>query len=77
MTHHIEYNPDNITFREFIEPGITSCIVDPEPSNKIAIRAYEKASFSYSHTAWNAKYSVEAYILTINRESVYQPPAVL
>ncbi len=61
----------------FLEPEITSCIIDPESSNKIAIRAYEKASFSYSHTAWNAKYSVEAYILTINRESVYQPPAVL
>ena len=77
MSHHIEYNPDSIIFREFIDPRITSCIVDPEPSNKIAIRAYEKAGFSYSHTAWNAKYGVEAYILTINRESVYQPPAVL
>jgi RimJ/RimL family protein N-acetyltransferase len=61
----------------FPEPGITSCIIDPEPANKIAIRAYQKAGFSYSHTAWNAEDSVEAYIMTINLESVYQPPAVL
>ena len=56
----------------FPEPGITSCIVDPEPANKIAIRAYEKAGFSYSHTAWNAEDKVTDYIMTINRESVYQ-----
>ena len=56
----------------FPKPGITSCIVDSEPMNKIAIRAYEKVGFSYSHTAWNAEDSVVAYIMTINRESVYQ-----
>jgi RimJ/RimL family protein N-acetyltransferase len=61
----------------FREPGITSCIIDPEPMNKIAIRAYEKAGFSFSHTAWNAKDRVKAYIMTINWESVYQTPAVL
>ena len=61
----------------FRKPGITSCIIDPEPVNKIAIRAYEKAGFRYSHTAWNAKDRVKAYIMTINRDSVYQPPSVL
>ena len=63
-----------ITFRE---PGITSCIIDPEPSNKIAISAYQKAGFRYSHRAWNAEDNVAAYIMTINRESVFKPPAVL
>jgi RimJ/RimL family protein N-acetyltransferase len=56
----------------FSEPRITSCIVDPDPENKIAIRAYEKAGFSYSHRAWNAKDNVPAYIMAINRESVCQ-----
>ncbi len=55
----------------FPEPGITSCIIDPEPENKIAIRAYEKAGFRYSHKAWNAEDNVPAHIMTINRESVY------
>lgn len=55
----------------FPEPGISSCIVDPEPAKKIAIKAYKKAGFSYSHTAGNAKYKVKAYIMTINLESVY------
>jgi aminoglycoside 6'-N-acetyltransferase len=39
----------------FSESGITSCIIDPEPQNKIAIMAYEKAGFRYSHKAWNAE----------------------
>jgi RimJ/RimL family protein N-acetyltransferase len=61
----------------FRESAINSCIVDPEPANKIAIRAYEKAGFRYSHQAWNAEDRVKAYIMTTNRESVFQPPAVL
>jgi RimJ/RimL family protein N-acetyltransferase len=54
----------------FLQPEITSCIIDPEPVNKITIRAYEKAGFNYSHMAWNAKDSADAYIMTIRRESV-------
>ena len=61
----------------FQEPEITCCSIDPEPANKIAIRAYEKAGFRYSHQAWNAEDRVKAYIMTTNRESVFQPPAVL
>jgi RimJ/RimL family protein N-acetyltransferase len=61
----------------FQEPAINSCIVDPEPSNKIAIRAYEKAGFNFSHQAWNAKDNIIAYIMSISRESVYRTSAVL
>jgi hypothetical protein len=63
-----------ITFKE---SEITSCIIDPEPSNKIAISAYQKAGFRYSHRAWNAEDNVAAYVMTINRESIFKPPAVL
>ena len=55
----------------FPEPGITSCIIDPEPENKIAIRAYEKVGFRYSHKAWNAEDNVPAYIMVINRDAVH------
>ena len=55
----------------FTEPEIMSCIIDPEPKNKIAIRAYEKAGFDYSHTAWNAEDNVPAYIMAINRDAVH------
>jgi RimJ/RimL family protein N-acetyltransferase len=55
----------------FPEPGITSCIIDPEPTNRIAIKAYEKAGFDYSHTAWNAEDNVPAYIMVINRYAVH------
>lgn len=34
----------------FASPGITSCVVGPEPGNKAAIRAYEKAGFRYLRT---------------------------
>ena len=61
----------------FQEPEITSCSVDPEPANKIAIRAYQKAGFRYSHRTWNAGDNVAAYIMTINRESIYPSIAVL
>lgn len=57
----------HIVFKSF---EVDSCIIDPEPINKIAIKAYEKAGFCYSHGSWNAKDKVEAYIMTINKESV-------
>jgi RimJ/RimL family protein N-acetyltransferase len=61
----------------FQEPKVTSCSIDPEPSNKIAIRAYKKAGFRYSRQTWNAEDKVAAYIMTIDRESIYPATAVL
>jgi RimJ/RimL family protein N-acetyltransferase len=34
----------------FIQPWAETCIVGPEPGNQVAIRAYEKAGFSYWKT---------------------------
>jgi RimJ/RimL family protein N-acetyltransferase len=60
----------------FSEQGIRTCIIDPDPANKIAIRAYEKAGFSYTHTVRNPKDGKSAYIMTIERELVCPPPVV-
>ncbi len=61
----------------FREPAINSCIVDPEPANKIAVRAWEKAGFSFSHQVWNGEDKVMAHIMTINREAVCPQSAML
>jgi aminoglycoside 6'-N-acetyltransferase len=61
----------------FREPAINSCIVDPEPANKIAVRAWEKAGFNFSHQVWNDEDKVTAHIMTVNREAVCLPPAML
>ena len=47
------------------------CSIDPDPENKIAIRAYEKCGFRYIKTKWNPIDKVWAYIMIINKESVY------
>lgn len=31
----------------FADQEVTSCLIDPDPDNRIAIRAYEKAGFQY------------------------------
>ena len=61
----------------FREPGINSCIVDPDPANKIAVRAWEKAGFTFSHRVWNDEDKVTAHIMTVNRETVCPPSAML
>jgi RimJ/RimL family protein N-acetyltransferase len=61
----------------FREPGINCCIVDPDPANKIAVRAWEKAGFTFSHRVWNEKDKVTAHIMTVNREAVCPPSAML
>jgi RimJ/RimL family protein N-acetyltransferase len=54
----------------FREPAINYCIVDPDPANKIAVRAWEKAGFSFSHQVWNDEDKVMAHIMTVNRKSI-------
>ena len=54
----------------FAGPSVTRCTIDPEPENCIAIRAYEKAGFRYTHTAWNAEDRVQAYMMVIPREAI-------
>jgi RimJ/RimL family protein N-acetyltransferase len=57
----------DIVFRVY---DVDVCSIDPEPENKIAIRAYEKSGFRYIKTVWNPISKVWAYVMTINRESV-------
>ncbi len=52
--------------------SIDVCTIDPDPANKIAIRAYEKAGFHYIKTVWNPIGKVWAYIMGINRDSACQ-----
>lgn len=52
----------------FTQDGVDCCIIDPEPANRIAIRAYEKAGFTYMKTVRNAMENVEAYLMRLNRD---------
>jgi RimJ/RimL family protein N-acetyltransferase len=61
----------------FRAPAINTCIVDPDPANKIAVKAYEKAGFNFSHRVWNDRDKVTAHIMTINREAVCPQAAML
>lgn len=54
----------------FADPSMTTCVIDPEPENRIAIRAYEKTGFHYTHTAWNPEDKVRAYMMLIRREAI-------
>jgi RimJ/RimL family protein N-acetyltransferase len=45
-------------------------MIDPEIENVAAIRAYEKIGFKHSHTVWDAKYGVYAYIMLLNRDNI-------
>ena len=60
----------------FVIPEIQSCMIDPEIENAAAIRAYEKIGFKHSHTVWDAKYGVYAYIMFLYRENIRAPSDV-
>ncbi|MFC1920776.1 GNAT family N-acetyltransferase [Chloroflexota bacterium] len=52
----------------FEESDIQGCIIDPEPKNKAAIRAYEKAGFKYKYTKRNQHSDVDAYIMELQKD---------
>jgi RimJ/RimL family protein N-acetyltransferase len=54
----------------FIENDVDCCIIDPDPKNEIAIKAYKKAGFKYLKTVWNDKDLVDAYLMGINRDEI-------
>jgi RimJ/RimL family protein N-acetyltransferase len=49
---------------------VSTCTIDPEPVNSVAIRAYEKAGFRYLTTVWNPIDNVWAYLMSIHREAI-------
>lgn len=57
----------------FAIPETKLCIVDPEPVNTAAIRAYKKIGFKHGHTVWNVKYGVYAYIMFLCGDDVGTP----
>lgn len=44
---------------------VESCIIDPEPTNKAAIRAYEKAGFKYEKTIQVPTEAEPSYVMRI------------
>ncbi len=54
----------------FAESDAVSCIIGPEPENKVAIRAYEKAGFRYLKTVHVREEPHEEYLMCIARVDV-------
>lgn len=52
----------------FVKYDVKYCVLDPEPQNEVAIKAYKKAGFKYVKTIWNGKAGVYAYLMNINRD---------
>jgi RimJ/RimL family protein N-acetyltransferase len=50
----------------FADPAIESCIIGPEPANRAAIRAYEKAGFRYLKTIRESS-GLDSYLMRIDR----------
>ena len=57
---------DEVTFAD---PVIQTCVIDPEPENRAAIRAYEKAGFRHVKTVLAADKSVASYVMRVDRSS--------
>lgn len=52
----------------FTNQNIKACIIDPEPENTPAIRAYEKVGFEYQYTIEDKRYGVDAYVMRLSRQ---------
>jgi len=59
--------------RQFIDekifaiPGIETCIIDPDPENKRAIRTYEKAGFKYVKSYYSEENKMNVYLMRQER----------
>ena len=52
----------------FVDPAVETCIIDPSVSNRGAIRAYEKAGFSFLKTVTEDDESEAHYLMRIRKE---------
>ena len=55
----------------FADPSINRCIIDPDPANNIAIRAYERVGFRYLETIGPPKHVEPAYLMVLERGGPY------
>ena len=46
------------------------CIIDPDPANKIAIRAYEKVGFRYLRTLHPPEHCEDAYLMVLESADI-------
>jgi aminoglycoside 6'-N-acetyltransferase len=53
--------------RVFADPAIARCIIDPDPANRAAIRAYEKAGFRHLRTISPPRHIEPAYLMILER----------
>lgn len=51
----------------FAIPGIETCVIDPDPANKRAIRSYEKAGFVYVKTYYSQTNKMNTYLMRQER----------
>lgn len=51
----------------FAIPGIETCVIDPEPTNKRAIRSYEKAGFTYARSFHSNANKMDVYLMRQER----------
>jgi RimJ/RimL family protein N-acetyltransferase len=54
----------------FVQPGVASCIIGPEPKNLAAIRAYEKAGFRYLKTIQQPDEPEPEYLMRLARSEL-------
>ncbi len=51
----------------FSRPRVETCIIDPHPENKRAIRCYEKVGFKYVRTFHSVSNKVDVYLMRLDR----------
>lgn len=54
----------------FSKDSIVSCVVGPEPKNKVAIRCYEKVGFRYFKTIYLPEEKEPEYLMHIKKENL-------
>ncbi len=56
----------------FADKTIQLCIIDPEPTNKRAIRAYEKAGFRYKRTIQIPQEEDLSYLMELQKDDFFK-----
>lgn len=78
---HKGYGPIIIT--RFLEevvfniPGITRCVIGPDPQNRAAIKAYEKAGFLYWKTVRASSEEEQEYLMVIEKKGTPVPDSAM